>query len=160
MPHWRTLVQTEYYCAADLWDEKAEKYRDGIFKIVKVIQGTVVGEKGRKRGLPFLLLENRHGEPLRAAFGANPTNATSVESAIGSPDYKRWLGRWIHMYVTKVDSPKGIVDAIRIHPKAPADPTKGDPPSNTDVKTGAPDLSDADKRAIELAEREEANRGR
>jgi hypothetical protein len=118
MPHWRTLVQSEYFCAADLWDDKADAYRKGIFKIVKVVQGTVVGDKGRKRGLPFLTLEDENGKAQRAAFGANPTNGTFIEQALGTGDYKKWVGQWIGMYVTKVDSPKGLVDAIRVHRSA------------------------------------------
>ena len=154
MSHWRTLVQSEHFCAADLWDESAGKYQNAILKIVKVAQGTVVGQKGRKKGLPFLTLENRRGKPVRAPFGANPTNCTAIASALGSPDVKKWIGQWIELYVTKVDSPEGLVDAIRIHPKPPA------PPTPADKSQPAAELTEADRKAIELAEAEEARRGR
>lgn len=150
------MVQSEHLCAADLWDEKEERYRNAILKIVKITQGTVVGQKGRKKGLPFLTLMNVRGNLLRAPFGANPTNCTSIGVALGSPDMKHWPGKWIELFVTKVDSPEGMVDAIRIHPKPPEDPTKGSDPKTTP----AADLSDADKRAIEQAEAEAARRGK
>lgn len=159
MSHWRTMVQSEHLCSADLWDEKGETYRNAILKIVKVAQGTVVGQKGRKKGLPFLTLETRFGKLMRAPFGANPTNCTSISTALGTPDAKKWPGRWIELYVTKVDSPDGMVDAIRIHPKAPAEPTKAAPPPNSPASEAPSDMTDADRRAIELAEREEVNRG-
>ncbi len=165
MGHWRTMVQSEHFCAADLWDESADKYQNAIVKIVGVSQGTIVGQKGRKKGLPFLTFENRRGNKLRAPFGANPTNCTSIANALGTPEWKKWIGQWIELYVTKVDSPEGLVDAIRIHPRPPAPPTQGEqkstPPQQQPTLPAAPsvELSDADKRAIEMAEQEEARRG-
>jgi hypothetical protein len=156
------MVQSEHFCAADLWDEEAGKFQNAIVKIVKVTAGKVTGQKGRTKGLPFLTLENRRGKVLRAPFGANPTNCSSIGSALGSPDVKNWIGRWIHLYVTKVDSPEGMVDAIRIHPKAPADPTKNttEAAGKTEKQELAPaNLNDDDKRAIAAAEAEEARRG-
>lgn len=174
MPHWRTLVKSEYFCAADLWDDQTDGYRKAIFRIVKVMQGTVVGEKGRKRGLPFLWLEDIHGKPQRAPFGANPTNCGFIEQALGTGDYKKWVGQWIGLYVSKVDSPKGLVDAIRVHaqrvhpPDRKSSEQKSQPPAEqqqqqADVRPASSEasteLTEADKRAIEMAEREEANRG-
>lgn len=117
MAHWRTMLKSENFCAADLWDDKTEQYLRIAVKIVKVAQGEVVGKKGRKKGMPFLWLTDRQGRELRAPFGANATNATTISNLLGTPDAKRWSGRWIGLYVTKVDGPDGMVDAIRIHPK-------------------------------------------
>lgn len=122
--HWRTMVQSENFCAADLWDESKGEYRRAILKIVKVGQGQVTGQKGRKKGMPFLWLEDEQGKAVRAPFGANPTNCTTISNVLGTPDAKKWPGQWIGMYVTKVDSPEGLVDAIRIHPK-PVSPRTG-----------------------------------
>jgi hypothetical protein len=137
MAHWRTMMQSENFCAADLWDDGKGEYRRAIVKIVKVAQGTVVGQKGRKKGMPFLWLEDEAGKALRAPFGANVTNATTISQVLGTPDAKHWVGKWIGVYVTKVDAPDGMTDAIRIHPK-PVQPRTG---------------------AIEMAEREESSRG-
>lgn len=163
MAHWRTMVQSEYFCAADLWNDQLDKYENKIFRITKVAQGEVKGEKGRKKGLPFLTIEGVDGKPTRAPFGANPTNCTAIATALGTPDAKKWVGQWIGMYVTKVDSPKGLVDAIRIHPqRVPPPGQKGDQKAADPKPPGADGLtlSEADKRAIELAEQEEARRGR
>lgn len=158
MPHWRTLVQSEYFCAADLWDDATDQYRKAIFKITKVVQGTVVGDKGRKRGLPFLWLEDVNGKEQRAPFGANPTNGTFIEQALGTGDYKKWVGQWIGLYVTKVDSPKGLVDAIRVHPqRVPSPGQKGERKSEPPASSPPPA---ADQPSTELAEQEEARRGR
>lgn len=167
MAHWRTMVQSEHFCAADLWDDAKGEYRKAIFKITAVKQGTVKGEKGRKKGLPFLSLEDVSGKAQRADFGANPTNCTTIEQVLGTADAKKWIGQWIGMYVTKVDSPSGLVPAIRIHPQR-VEPAakktgeqKSEPPASTpqgDPPAPAAELSEADKKAIELAEAEEARR--
>lgn len=130
MAHWRTMMQSENFCAADLWDDAKSDYRKAIFKITKVAQGTVVGQKGRKKGMPFLWLEDESGKAQRAPFGCNVTNATTISTVIGTPDAKRWPGNWIGMYVTKVDAADGPTDAIRIHPKAVTPKQKGQQPAS------------------------------
>lgn len=163
MAHWRTMVQAEHFCASDLWDDVKGEYRKSIFKIVKVAQGTVTGQKGRKKGLPFLTLEDSSGKTQRAPFGANPTNCTAISNALGTPDAKKWVGSWIGLYVTKVDSPEGLVDAIRVHPqRVPAPGQKSEPPKPAEEPKTEPaaELSEADKRAIELAEQEETRNAR
>lgn len=124
MPHWRTLMKSEHFCAADLWDERADKYVSAAVKIVKVAGGEVVGKKGRKKEMPFLWLEDRHGKPLRAGFGANKTNCDTITAVLGTADYRKWVGQWIGLYVTKVDGPDGMVDGIRINPKPVPDEYK------------------------------------
>jgi hypothetical protein len=154
MAHWRTMVKSDYFCSADLWDEIAGEYKKLAVKIVKVVQGEVVGEKGRKKGLPFLHLEDKAGKPMRAPFGANPTNCTTIGSVLGTPDVKRWPGQWIGLYVTKVDGPHGMVDAIRVHPK-PIDVSGGkDSAKPSDAPSGEP--TEDEKRAIAERERKEA----
>lgn len=154
------MMQSENFCAADLWDDANGKYRQAIVKITKVAQGTVVGQKGRKKGMPFVWLEDEGGRAARAPLGLNATNATTVTSVLGTPDAKKWVGGWIGLYVTKVDAPDGMVDAIRIHPKAVQPRTgKGDAPKGDQQPPAADaDLSEEDKRAIALAEAEEARR--
>lgn len=165
MPHWRTLMQSENFCAADLWDERADKYATAAVKIVRVAGGEVVGKKGKKKGMPFLWLEDRNGNAARAPFGANATNANTISAVLGSADYKKWVGQWIGLYVTKVDGPDGLVDAIRINPKPVPDEFKSPgqksaaPQPDRAAAAAADDLSEADKRAIALAEAEEAKRG-
>jgi len=167
MPHWRTLMKTEWFCAADLWDERADKYATAAVKIVKVTQGEVVGKKGKKKGMPFLWLEDRNGNALRAPFGANSTNATMISQVLGTEDYKKWIGQWIGLYVTKVDGPDGKVDGIRINPKPVPDEFKS-PATGPQAATQqqAPDSSGARppmtaeeiRAALEL-ERKEHGRG-
>lgn len=162
MGHWRTWMESEYFCSADLWDEANEKYRNVIVKIVKVAKGQVRGDKGRKKSTAFLWFEFEDGTPARAPFGSNSTNNTTIETVTGQGDPKRWPGCWIGLYVTKVDSPNGPVPAIRVHPK-PVQPRigqKSTPPAASSPPADGSELSEADKRAIELAEAEEASRAR
>lgn len=172
MAHWRTMVQAEHFCASDLWDDAKGEYRKAWFKIVKVSQGTIVGQKGRKKGLPFLTLEDLSGKVQRAPFGSNPTNCTTIGAVLGTPDAKHWIGKVIGLYVTKVDSPEGLVDAIRIHPKAyeapkgepksapPADaPSSGAAPAPTTQSSVSPAMTEEEAREIAMRDRAEAARG-
>jgi hypothetical protein len=155
MPHWRTLVKSEWFCAGDLWDDSIGEYARVAFKITKVTQGEVVGKKGRKKGLPFLWLEDKAGNPTRAPFGANPTNCTTIGTVLGTSDYAKWIGQWIGLYVTKVDGPDGMVDGIRIHPK-PIEFKSGS------AKTSAAsdgEMSEDEKRLALERERKESGRG-
>lgn len=152
MAHWRTMAKSENFCAADLWDQAGGAYRSGVVKIVEVREGEVVGQKGRKKGMPFLTLENKAGKRARAPFGANPTNCKSITAVLGTPDVTKWVGKWIELVVQKVDSPEGMVEAIRVSPRAP----NVDAKQTTEPASSEPPLSDADKKAIEM---EEASRG-
>ncbi|MGE0547588.1 MAG: hypothetical protein AB7O24_04400 [Kofleriaceae bacterium] len=155
MAHWRTMVQSEHFCAADLWDDARGEYVKAVLKITKVAQGTVTGQKGRKKGLPFLTLEDVNGRKMRAEFGANPTNCTAISTALGTPDAKKWVGQWIGLYVTKVDSPEGQVDAIRVAPKRLDPPgqssgPKSQPPPSAPPKATETQASSSPPDAEEL----------
>lgn len=165
MPHWRTLVKSEWFCAGDMWDDAAGDYARAAFKIVKVAQGEVVGKKGKKKGLPFLWLEDKTGKPTRAPFGANPTNCTTIGTVLGTSDYAKWIGQWIGLYVTKVDGPEGLVDGIRIHPK-PVQFKEGAVPATTSTTNTAASTATAAAGEMtqdeirEIAERERKEAGR
>jgi hypothetical protein len=113
------MAKSEYFCAADLWDSASGTYRTVVVKIAEVREGEVAGQKGRKKGMPFLTLEGKSGKKARAPFGANPTNCKSITSVLGTPDVTKWVGQWIELVVMKVESPEGMVEAIRVSPKAP-----------------------------------------
>lgn len=119
MAHWRTMLTSEHFSAADLWDDKDDRYREVAVQIVSVSKGEVVGEKGRKKGMPFLQMKTRAGRALEKRFGLCATNGETVSSIVGSPDAKKWPGHWITLYVTRVEVGKGMKDAIRIRPQAP-----------------------------------------
>lgn len=126
MAHYRTMLKRAELSAADLWSEKDEKYREVVVQIVRITQGEVVGEKGRKKEMPFLHLRSAHtGKMIEKPFGANATNCETIAGIAGSPDMKRWLNFWITLYVTKTEMGKGMRDCIRIKPEAaepPAEP--------------------------------------
>ncbi len=148
MAHYRTMLTSENLCAADLWDEAKQGYREVVVEVDHVRKGEVVGEKGRKKGMPFAHFKNtRTGKPL----GLNATNCRTLASIAGSPNVDKWKGLLITLYVTQTDVGREKVDAIRIRPEAARRDVK---PENAP----AAELSDADKRAIEMAEREEGGR--
>lgn len=143
MPHWRSLVSNDYVCAADLFDEKAEAYRELTATIERVEGGTIVGQGGRKSKRPFIYFAgSKTGKPL----GLNSTNSKSICTIAGSEDYKRWIGVRITLFVTKTRDPEsgGMIDCIRI--KQPAGTTAPAQPA------GEPDgAMSADKAASECA---------
>lgn len=119
MAHYRTYLTSDNLMAADLWVEKDEKFAEWNVEIVKVAKGEVVGEKGRKKGMPFITIRNVEGREHPKQLGLNATNCESVASLCGSPDMKRWPGTWLTLYVTKTDSKDGKRDCIRIRPESP-----------------------------------------
>lgn len=137
MAHFRTMLKSEHFSAADLWSEKGERYVEINVQIVDVKQGEVVGEKGRKKGMPFItMLSEKTGQRIPKALGCNATNCDSIAFLAGSPDLKRWPGVWLTLYVTKVDLGKGQRDAIRIRPKSPK-PRSTQPPPETGAEQQA-----------------------
>lgn len=120
MAHFRTMLTSDNFSAADLWSEKAEKYVEIDVEIVSVRKGEVVGEKGRKKGMPFITMKSgKTGQVIPKPLGCNATNGDSIAALAGSPDVKRWPGVWITLYVTKTQMGKGMRDAIRIRPSSP-----------------------------------------
>lgn len=120
MPHFRTMLTSEHFCAADLYSEREEKFLEINVQIVAVTRGEVVGEKGRKKGMPFITMRSeKTGKEIPKKLGLNATNCETVASLVGSPEVKRWLERWITLYVTKTDVGTTTRDAIRIRPTAP-----------------------------------------
>ena len=108
--------QSEYLRSADLWDDKADGYRDVTVQIERVAQGTITGEKGRQDKMPFVYFANsKTGKPL----GINATNGKTLCKLAGSQNAARWVGLWITLFVTQTaDKQTGeMVDCIRIRPK-------------------------------------------
>lgn len=120
MAHFRTMLTSEHFCAADLWSEQAERYVDINVQIIAVSKGEVVGEKGRKKGMPFIEMRSeKTGKPIPKKLGLNATNCDTVAAIVGSPDVKRWPEQWLTLYVTKTEMGREQRDAIRIRPTAP-----------------------------------------
>lgn len=44
----------------------------------------------------------------------NKTNAKMIAKVLGTPYVNEWIGQKIQLYKTKVSSPDGLVDAIRV----------------------------------------------
>lgn len=49
----------------------------------------------------------------------NKTNAKMIAKVLGTRKVDEWVGQKIQLYVTKVPSPEGLVDAIRVREFAP-----------------------------------------
>lgn len=134
MAHWRTMITSDNFSASDLWDEKAERFREITIQIVKVEKDEVTGEKGRKKTMPFVTMRDQRGSVHQKRFGCVATNCESISELAGSPDMKKWPGTWLTMYVTKTDVGNKKKDCIRIKPPpgdagksaaAPSSPTHG-----------------------------------
>lgn len=119
MAHYRTMLTNENFSAADLWSEKLEKYVEIVVQIIDVKRGEVVGEKGRKKGMPFITMRSaKTGQTIPKPLGLNATNCETISGVAGAPDMKKWPGLWITLYVTKTEVGKGMRDCIRIRPEA------------------------------------------
>jgi hypothetical protein len=131
MPHYRTMLTSEHFCAADLYSEQRETYLELDVEILEVRKGEVVGEKGRKKGMPFITMRSiRSGRTIEKKLGLNATNCETIKSLTGSPEVNRWLGQLITLHVVETEMGREKRDAIRIRPTAPQGqgPTMAPPP--------------------------------
>jgi hypothetical protein len=133
------MLTSEHFCAADLYSEQNEKYIEIDVEILGVKRDEIVGDKGRKKGMPFITMRSlRSGKEIPKALGLNATNCETIASIAGSPDVKRWPGKLITLYVTKTEVGKATRDCIRIRPEAPkAQTQKQDKPNEPSAPEGA-----------------------
>lgn len=125
MAHFRTMLSTENFCAADLWSEQNQRYVEIVVEIVKVTKGEVTGDKGRKKTMPMATLRSaKNGQVIPKPLGLNATNCRTLASLAGSPNTEKWHGLWISLYVTSVDVGREKADAIRIRPEAAKPPVQ------------------------------------
>lgn len=126
MPHWRSFVSNAYVCAADLFDERTETFREVTVTIEKVTGGEIIGEGGRKTKRPFVYFA---GSKTDKPLGLNSTNSKAIEQIAGSGDVKRWVGLRLVLFVTKTRDPNGsgMVDCIRVRAPAKSDGTAPEP---------------------------------
>ena len=62
-------------------------------------------------------------------FVCNNTNGTRIEKALGTRIVSKWVGKKIELYVDdNVKFGSGLVSAIRVRPKAPAQAPSGGSP--------------------------------
>lgn len=126
----------------------------------------VKGQDGSK-DMPWLAFRGADGKERAKKLGLNVGNCKTMQTLTGSGIVQDWRG-WITLLVVRTtysDSKtkeRIETDAIRIAPKRPQSSRRQEPPSSPSANapsTDAPALSDEERRAIEMAEREEAGRG-
>jgi len=157
-----------------MFDDKEHLYafdldgRDVTLQIEKVVAGELAGEKGRKTKKPMISFVG-----ARKKLAINKTNGKTIASLYGN-DTDGWTGRWITIFPTTTDFGGETVECIRVRPQVPqprapkgngkdrgaAKHPEAQPAETLVVDPGAAaELSDADKRAIEAAERAEQEGG-
>lgn len=148
--------------------------RDFTLQIERVTAGELEGEKGRKSKKPIISFVG-----AKKKLAINKTNGKTIASLYGS-DTDAWAGKWITIYPTTTNFGGETVECIRVRNERPQGKTAGKgrsgsngpqrqaaaPPPDLTQQIGAEmdrlqqpdtDLSDEDKRAIEMAESEESN---
>lgn len=126
---------------------------DVTVQIEKVTRGEVIGEKGRKKRMPFVAFK---GASKR--LGLNKTNTKTLIALYGKYA-EDWVGQRCTLYITTTRNGEGdTVECIRIRnvkpaakeatsaPVAPAEPASSEPTAD-------------EARMIAEREREEAARG-
>lgn len=132
MSHYRTMLSSVNFCAADLWSEQSQRYAEVAVQIVKITKGEVVGERGAKKTMPMAHLRSgKTGQPIAKPLGLNATNCRTLASLAGSPNTEKWHELWIFLYVTKVEVGREQTDAIRIRPELAKPPVQAGTPANT-----------------------------
>ena len=86
--------------------------KDRVFRSVRVEQ--VVEKYGKdEKTKAGLWLARPNGEPVRLPFVCNPTNRDTIRGLYGNKP-QTWVGKMIQLYPTTTESPKGVVDCIRV----------------------------------------------
>lgn len=162
-----------------MFDDKEHLYaydldgREVTVQIERVYAGELIGEKGRKSKKPMIKFV---GKDKKLAI--NKTNGKVIAAMYGK-DTDNWAGKWIAIYPTTTEFGGETVECIRVRPQVPSGKPAGggrnasngrgaakgqqieDQIRDEMAKNGAPapsrndDLSDEDKRAIEMAESQE-----
>lgn len=118
MPHYRTMLSSVNFCAADLWSEQKQRYMSVVVEIVEIKKGSVVGEGGRKRDMPMATLRSgKTGKLIEKPLGLNATNCKTLSTLAGSEVTEKWCGLWIGLFVIKTTVGREQVDAVRISPE-------------------------------------------
>ena len=156
--HYRAFfTSNKYLTSADLYDEKADAFREITVTIDRVVKVQLIGKGGKNDGRPGLYFkEQKSGKPL----GLNAGNSAAVANVAGSTDMKKWPGVRITLFVEMAEHVRGegVTPAIRVRPFRPdqqraTQPTRHAQPSRDDA---SPD--DEELRAIAERDREEASR--
>lgn len=116
MAHYRAFfTSSKYLTSADLYDEKADAFREITVTIERVVKLKIVGKGGKTDGRPGLFFkEQKSGKPL----GLNAGNSSAVSNIAGSTDVKKWPGVQITLFVEMGEHVRGegITPAIRVRP--------------------------------------------
>jgi len=108
MPHWRTMMDSEWLRACDL------RGAEPTVEIAKVVGGTVVGEGGKKSRKPVVFFKGKE-KPL--AIGA--TIGKTIAAMYG-PNTEDWIGKRVTLFTSTTNSTGGeVVECIRIRPMIP-----------------------------------------
>lgn len=148
MASWRDWRDREFLSAEDLIDQKTGKYREYRLEIVGVRKGWLKAPGGKQKRW-FLKFKGAKKE-----YAANATSNKVCEQLAGSDDPKRWVGLVVTLFVTKCDSPQGIVDSIRFkNMKAPASATPDaipdDEPAIDEAAAVDATISQSERAALE-----------
>jgi len=104
--HWRNLMKDNKYLGS--WDlEVNGKYEPKTVTIEKIYQDVFVGQMGKEDKV-FLIMKE-FDKPMVC----NRSNFKRLEKFFGTFDYNEYVGKQIVIGTEKVQSPQGMVDALR-----------------------------------------------
>ncbi len=115
MPHWKSMVETDYLFAFAL------EGKDRVVTIQSVVAGVLTANGGKKSKKPICkFLE--FDKPL----ALNATNCKSIASMYGN-DTDGWAGKRVTLYPTQTQMGGETVDCIRVRGGLPQVNPLGDP---------------------------------
>lgn len=138
---------------------------------LEIVNSGVVMVKGLEgsREMPWLSFAGADGKERPKRFGLNPTNCKAMKALTGSPYIEDWRGGVISLVVVETEyrdtstGRKELTDAIRIEPKWVRPPAQSRPDTSSspppidppiDPPADPEPLTDAEKRALEMADNE------
>src|SRR4051812_33502023 len=99
--HYRFFMSSDWFTAADLYDEQTDSTREVTLTIERVSKGNLIGHKGKKSQKPTLhFVEKKRADgsdikPLACCV----ENSQAVSQVAGSENPKKWVGARVTLYV-------------------------------------------------------------
>lgn len=105
--HYRLFMSSDWFTAADLYDDKQNRLFELTLTISRVIRGTLTGEGGKKSQKPTIYFaEKRPDGSDYKPLGCCVENSVAISNVAGTPNPPEWAGSKVTLYVKMIDDKK------------------------------------------------------
>lgn len=117
--HYRFFMSSDWFTAADLYDDKQDRLFELTLTISRVIRGTLTGQKGRKSQKPTLYFtEKRPDGSDYKPLGCCVENCVAISNIASTSNPREWVGAKVTLYAAMIEDreTRSKRPAVRIKP--------------------------------------------